>query len=79
MSYDDTDGSIVERIVGLCVEEWVLEYSGGEAYLVCCRVVVCVDSLWSHVPLVTVDRFAYSLLVLLSHTHAACLTEILIE
>ncbi len=55
MTYHDTDGAIVERLVGLGVEERILQDSGRETDLVGGRIVVGVDGLWGHVPLVSVD------------------------
>ena len=57
MSDDDTDGTVVESIVGAHVKEGILENASGEANFVGCGVIVCVDSLRCHVPLVTIDGF----------------------
>ena len=55
MTDDNADGSVVEGIVGLHVEEWRLQNAGREANLVGGGVVVGVDGLWRHVPLVAVN------------------------
>ncbi len=52
-----TDGAIILGRVGIGIEVRRLKYACGEAYLVGCGVVICVDSLRSHVPTVAVDRF----------------------
>lgn len=53
-----TDGTVVECGVGLRIEERTLQDAGGEAYLVGRRVVISIDSLRSHEPLVAVDGLA---------------------
>ena len=55
MSDDHADGSIVERFVGSWVEEGALEDAGGEADFVGRGIVIGVDGLWCHEPLVAVD------------------------
>ena len=52
---DRSDGAEVHRVVRLCVEERGLEDRGGEHDLVLRGVVVGVDRLRGHVPLVAVD------------------------
>ena len=56
MSDDYTDGSVVEGIVGLHVEEWGLQNAGREAYLVGGGIVVGVHGLRCHEPLVAIYR-----------------------
>ena len=51
-------GTIVESVVGSWVEERRLEYACGEANLVGGRVVICVNRLRVHEPLVAVDGLA---------------------
>ena len=58
MSDDHTDGTIVEGIVGSHVEEGHLEDTCREADFIGGGVVVCIDGLRSHVPLVAVNRFS---------------------
>ena len=55
VSDDNTNGTIVESIVGLGIEEWILQDAGRETNLVRRRIVVGIDGLWSHKPLVAVD------------------------
>ena len=55
---DRADRAEVHRVVGLCVEERRLKNRGGEDDLVLGRVVVGVDRLGGHVPLVAVHRAA---------------------
>ena len=55
---DGPDAAVVERRVGVRVEERRLQDRGGEADLVGARVVVGVDVLRVHQPLVAVDRAA---------------------
>ena len=55
---NNADGSIVECLVSLGVEERILQYSCWETDFVGCRIVVSVDSLWGHEPLVFINVFA---------------------
>ena len=65
---DNSDGTIVERVVLIHVKERVLEDTCREADLVCCGVVVCVHGLWCHVPLLAVNRLAPLLIDMLVPT-----------
>ena len=62
MANHHTDGTIVESLVSLRIEERILQYSCRETNLVGSRVIVCVHGLRSHVPLIAVHRFASLLL-----------------
>ena len=55
---DHADGAVVAGVVGRHVKEGVLEYAGGEAYLVGGGVVVGIDGLGRHEPLVAIDGLA---------------------
>ena len=66
MTDDHADGAVVEGIVSLHVEEGVLQDAGGEAYLVGGGIVVGVDGLRVHIPLVAVN----GLLVFFLHSLA---------
>ena len=55
---DRADPAVVHRIVCLEVEKWRLENRGGEDDLVSHGVVVSVDRLGRHTPLLGVDGFA---------------------
>jgi hypothetical protein len=55
---DRADRSVVGRIVAIGIEERILQDRGREHDLVHARVVVGVDRLGGHVPLIAVDRFA---------------------
>ena len=55
----NTDSSIVECVVGCRVEEWNLQNTGREAYLVGRRIVVSIDGLWRHLPLILVYWLAH--------------------
>ena len=70
---DRADAAVVRRGVALGVEERVLQDRRGEHDLVHQRVVVRVDGLRRHVPLVAVDRLAdlVELAVVLPHVRAA--------
>ena len=68
MTDNHADSTIVEGIVSLWVEEWILKYSGRETNLVCCWVIVSVHRLRSHVPLVTIYWLAHSLVKILLMT-----------
>ena len=71
VSDDHADGSIVECLVGLRVEERILQDASGEANLVGRGVIVGVHGLRCHVPLVLVDGLASLLVdVLLVAPHA---------
>ena len=58
MTYDHANSTIVEGIIGISIEERRLEDTCGEANLIGCGVVVSIDGLWCHVPLVAVNRLA---------------------
>ena len=58
MTYHYADGTIVECFVGLGVEEGVLQDARREAYLIGGWVVIGVDGLWVHKPLIAVNGFA---------------------
>ena len=62
MSYNDTDGTIVECLVCLRVKEGILQDTCREADFVSRRIIIGIDSLWCHVPLVTINRFSCFLL-----------------
>ena len=51
--------AVVLCIVGFHVEEWGLQYACGEAYLVGCGIVVCIDCLGVHVPLLLVHGLVH--------------------
>ena len=55
---DNSNSSVVERIIGIHIEERNLKYSCRETYFVCCRVVVCIHCLRCHEPFIFVYRFA---------------------
>ena len=52
------DSAIVEGIVGVHIEEWILQDTCWEADLVGSRIVVGIHSLWGHIPFIFVHRFA---------------------
>ena len=79
MSDDHSDGTIVEGIVGLHVEERILENTSWEADFVGRRVVVCVDRLRCHVPLVAVNRLVVFLLHMFLRGPEAYSLRVLIE
>ena len=56
MTNHHADGSIIEGIVGLHIEERILKNTSWETNLVGRRVVVGVDRLWRHVPFVPIHR-----------------------
>ena len=58
MSDNDSDRSVVDRVVSIRIEERRLEDSCREADLVGGRVVICVDGLRRHAPLSLVGRLA---------------------
>ncbi len=58
MPDDRADRAVVDRVVGLHVEERRLQDRRGKDDLVHARVVISVDGLGGHSPLVTVDRLA---------------------
>ena len=68
MTDNHTDSTIVEGIVCLWVEEWILEYSGRETNLVGRRVVVSIHRLRCHVPLVAIHWLAHPLVKILLMT-----------
>ena len=55
MSDNHTDSTVVYGIIRIEIEERRLENACGEADLVCCGIVVCIDSLRTHVPAGAVD------------------------
>lgn len=57
MTDDDTNSAIVEGIVSRRVKEWNLQNTSREANLIGRWVIVGVNRLWSHVPLLTVNGF----------------------
>src|SRR5258705_8354781 len=50
--------TVVEGVVGLCIEEGRLENAGGKDYLVNLWIVVGIDNRGRHTPLHSVDRFS---------------------
>ncbi len=58
MADDRADAAVVDRVVGVHVEEWRLQDRGGEHDLVHAGVVVGIHGLRRHVPLAAVDRAA---------------------
>ena len=52
------DSAVVKRIVGIHIEERILENTGGETDLIAGRIVICIHRLWRHVPFGFVHRFA---------------------
>ena len=50
MANHAANGTVVDGIVSIRIEEWRLQYGRREANLVCRRVVVGVDGLWGHLP-----------------------------
>ena len=57
MTYHYTYGTVVECVIGTHVKERILQDSGRETYLICCGIVVRINSLRSHEPLCIVNRF----------------------
>ena len=65
MTDDYTYGTIVKGIVGIGIEEWRLKDTSREAYLVGGRVIVGINGLGSHVPLILIHWFAGLLIYLI--------------
>ncbi len=74
----DTDSTIVKSIVSRRVKERNLQYTSREADFVRGRIIVSVDRLWSHVPVVPVNRFSSRMVYIPFQLPAATLTHILI-
>ena len=55
MTNNNTDSTIVECFISLRIEEWILKDTCWEADLVCCWVVISINSLRSHKPLVLIN------------------------
>ena len=79
MSDDNTDGTIVDGIVEILREEWRLEDTCREADLVGGWVVVGIDSLRSHEPLVLINWLVVVLLLAEVPVELACSHHILEE
>ena len=74
-----TNGAIVESIVGSGIKERSLQDTGREAYLIGSRIIISIHCLWSHEPLILINRFTGSLLNTLGCPKAICHEDILIE
>ncbi len=53
-----TDGTIVEGIVGIHIEEGILQNTCGEADFVGGGVIVGIDGLWCHIPIIAINGFS---------------------
>ena len=58
MTDDNTDSAVVERVIGIHIEERILQDAGRETDLVGRGVIVCVHRLRGHVPFLLVHRLA---------------------
>ena len=58
MADHSSDGSVIHSIVSCHIKEWGLQDGSRKYDLVHDRVVVCIDRLWSHMPLVSINRRA---------------------
>ncbi len=70
--YYHADSAVIERVVRSCIEVRGLEYAGGKADFVGRRVIICVDSLWRHVPLIFVYGLPGVIFYLLVVAEQAC-------
>src|SRR3712207_2371306 len=74
-----SDSAIVERIVGLGVEEWILKNARREADFIGCRVIISVNRLWSHEPFVLINGLTGSLFYDFVHLKLTTSQHILVE
>ena len=74
-----TDGTIVERLVSLGIEEWVLEDTCRETNLIGRWVVISIDGLRSHKPLVLIHWLTSLLIDVLVVSELAACHHVLIE
>ena len=79
VSDDSADGTVVESVVRLRVEERRLKYACGEADLVCRGVVVGIDCLRRHEPFGLVNRLAYLLAQFVESEELVYVAEVLVE
>ena len=79
MSNHHTDSTIVECCISLRIEEWILEDTCWEGNLIGCWVIISIDCLWSHVPLVTVHWLSCLVIDMLVVSKLAACHHVLIE
>ena len=79
MSYHNADSSVIECVVSCRVKEWHLQYAGRETDFVCRGVVVCIDRLRRHKPLVLVNGLACTVVNIPLRPELAAVLHVLIE
>ena len=57
-----TDGTIVECVISVHVEERILQNTCRKADFIGCRIIVGIYCLWIHVPVVTIHRLTYCMI-----------------
>ena len=78
MTYHDADGTIVKGIVGFGVKERALQDASGETDLIGGRIIIGIHRLRCHVPIITIHRFAYTMVIVPFLPETATLTHVLI-
>ena len=73
------DGTVVDGVVGIGVKEWGLQDGCGEADLVGGWVVVGIDGLGRHQPLVLVDGLVHLAVDLVLHQEGGDVAQVLVE
>ena len=78
MTYHDADGTIVKGIVGLWIEEGALQNTCGETDLIGGRIIIGIHCLRCHVPIITIHRFAHTMVIVPFLPETTALTHVLI-